>query len=113
MKYLFNAILAIVFIFMSMSLFCYAKTAQVDVAKVSAAKDQKIIINTQMTYMTIIPFHEQYGRQKVHALGTHQENYVLIDQNFVDENQQFSPRRMTTFFEKATFFNDKLQSWLH
>lgn len=104
-----------IFALFFVSLLMCANT-KADTAQIIMDAEQQIMHRAQLSYTRIIPIHEQNGFSLHITIKSPQTNYVLIQPEQPDETEEVSQlpnRKPSSFFERASLFNDKLQSWLN
>ena len=120
MKFLLNLALFNAFIFVVSLFWCSSKAIPAtNIASTEYSIEQQVSVNAQFTYRTIVPFHdrlsEQYKFQTLYVVFAPNPPLVLKhDATFVSAStDKIANKQPRTFFEKATLFNDRLQSWLN
>lgn len=110
MKYILNLAIAISITLITAFICC--KSEAVATEKLTASQ-KKLALNAQLTYKTVLPVYDHYSTNGIHRSGyvIYAPNQVkLYKLEFVNE---LDVKQKITFFEQATLFNDKLQSWLN
>lgn len=110
MKYIINLVLAISITLLTAFICC--KSEAVATEKLTV-EHKKLALNAQLTYRTILPVYERHSVNHISMT-----NYVIYAPNQVklyqvDLINALDVKQDITFFEQATLFNDKLQSWLN
>lgn len=124
MKFLLNLAIFNIIIFVISLFYCSSKAIPASNLDNSPFEMQnkmqfEILFNAQLTYRTIVPHHERASSDNIY-----QTSYVILpdEQSIIVKNNYLSIEKIdsktteninTTFFQKATLFNDKLQSWLN
>jgi hypothetical protein len=124
MKFLLNLAILNIVIFVISLFYCSSKAIPASNVDTSALEQQyktqyEILFNAQLTYRTIVPHHERLSGDNVY-----QTSYVIFkpEQSIIVKNNYLPMAKIApkatekqdiTFFQKATLFNDKLQSWLN
>ena len=110
MKYLLNLTIIVAITITTAFVCCDSKAVAAE--KITLAPN-KVTLNAQLTYRTVLPVYERHAEAYFTVI-----DYVVYAPNrvkfhHIETEQPITIKQDITFFEQATLFNDKLQSWLN